>query len=216
MSSLLPPRNSARQAITTATNATFSLQLIDESISTGAKQVTPATICNDSFKLTDALALEGAIVASYIFEDAFPYATNKLNHEGAWAQATSLQTSKLIVISFKRSLHFRKDCGIFCEGEWEQQRQLDGHTDLIGFGFIDLVGIVGLICIDLIGDIDFICLVGLVGFIGLFDFIGVIRLLGLNHLVGFVGISCLNDLIGHVSLVGLLGFIRLVDFIGVI
>jgi len=47
------------------------------------KQVDPATICTDSFKLIDALASEGAIVASYIFEDAFPYATNESNHEGA-------------------------------------------------------------------------------------------------------------------------------------
>ena len=47
ISSLLLPRDSARPAITTATNATFSLQLIVESFSTGAKQVAPATIRND-------------------------------------------------------------------------------------------------------------------------------------------------------------------------
>ncbi len=76
-------------SITTGTNATFSLQLIVETFSTGAKQVAPATICDDSFKLIDALASEGAIFASYIFEDAIPYTTNKSNHEGAWAQATS-------------------------------------------------------------------------------------------------------------------------------
>jgi hypothetical protein len=67
-------------AITTATNATFLLQLIIESFSTGAEQVAPATIRDDSFKLIDALALEGAIFASYIFEDAIPYATNESNH----------------------------------------------------------------------------------------------------------------------------------------
>jgi hypothetical protein len=86
----------------------------------GAQQVAPATICINSFKLIDALASEGAIFAPYIFQDAFY--TKELNHEGACAQATSLQTSKLIVMYSKTSLHFRKDCSIFCEGEWEQQR----------------------------------------------------------------------------------------------
>ncbi len=33
----------------------------------------------------------------------------------------SFQTSKLIVIYSKKSLHFREDCGMFCEGEWEEQ-----------------------------------------------------------------------------------------------
>jgi hypothetical protein len=42
-----------------------------------------------TIQVIDALALEGAIFASYTFEDAIPYATNKSNHEGAWAQATS-------------------------------------------------------------------------------------------------------------------------------
>jgi len=97
ISSLLLPRDSTRPAITTARNATFSLQLIVELFSTGFKQVTSATIHNDPFKLIDALALEGAIFAPYIFEDAFT-PTNKSNHEGAWAQATSCQNSKLIVI----------------------------------------------------------------------------------------------------------------------
>ncbi len=78
-------------AIMLAMHAIYSLQLIVESFSTGAKQVVPATIHNDSFKLIDALALEGAIFAPYIFEDAFTYAANKSNHEGAWAQATSFQ-----------------------------------------------------------------------------------------------------------------------------
>jgi hypothetical protein len=87
---LLPPIRDD-PAITTATNANFSLQLIVESFFTGAKQVTPATICNNSFKMIDTLASEGAIFAPYIFEDAFTYAANKLNHEGAWAQATSFK-----------------------------------------------------------------------------------------------------------------------------
>ena len=121
----------------------------------------------------------------------------------------------MIVIYSKRSLHFREDCGIFCEGEWEQQRRHDGHT-----GLVDLIG-----------------LVGFVDFIGLNNFIG---LIGLNGLVGIVGLSCLDDLIGldhfGIGVVGCTGFglngtsllvgftggvfsivsfIRLVDFIGV-
>jgi hypothetical protein len=52
----------------TATNANFSLQLIVESFYTEAKQFAPATICNDSFNLIDALASEGALFAPYIFE----------------------------------------------------------------------------------------------------------------------------------------------------
>jgi len=61
ISSLLLPRASACPAITTATNATFSLQLIVELFSRGFKQVASATIINDPFKLIDALASEGAI-----------------------------------------------------------------------------------------------------------------------------------------------------------
>jgi hypothetical protein len=87
------------------THAGYSLQLIVESFSMGAKQVAPATIHNHSFKLIGALASEGALFAPCIFEDAFTYAI-KLNHEGAWAQAISFLASKLIVIYPKTSLHF--------------------------------------------------------------------------------------------------------------
>jgi hypothetical protein len=64
------------------------------------------------------LASEGALFALYIFEDALTCA-NELNHEGAWAQATSFQASKLIVNFFEVSLHFCEDCRIFCEEEWQ-------------------------------------------------------------------------------------------------
>ncbi len=57
--------------------------------------ITPATIRDDSFKLIDALASEGAIFAPYIFEDSFT-PTHESNHEREWAQATSRQTSKLL------------------------------------------------------------------------------------------------------------------------
>ena len=87
ISSLLLHCDFARPAITTPTNSDFSLQLIVEPFSTGAEQVTPTTIRNDSFKLIDVLSLEGAICAPYTFEDAFTY-THESNHEGAWAQAS--------------------------------------------------------------------------------------------------------------------------------
>jgi hypothetical protein len=48
-----------------ATHAIYSLQLIVESFSTGAKLVALATICNDSFKLIVAMASEGVIFAPY-------------------------------------------------------------------------------------------------------------------------------------------------------
>jgi hypothetical protein len=102
---LLPVQDDS--AIMIATNVNFSLQLILEYFSTGAKLVAPATICNNSFKLIDALPSEGAKFPTYIFQDAFY--TIELNHEGACAQATSFQTSKLIVIYSKASFHFRKD-----------------------------------------------------------------------------------------------------------
>ena len=75
-------------AIMLTMHAIYSLKLIVESFSTGAKQVAPATIHNNLFKLIVALASEGACFATYIFDNAFTYA-NKLNHEGVRAQANS-------------------------------------------------------------------------------------------------------------------------------
>jgi hypothetical protein len=103
-------------AIMMAAHTRYSLQLIVESFSMGAHQMAPATICTNLFKLIDTLASEGAIFAPYIFQDTF-YA-NRLNHEEECAQATSFQTSKLIVIYSKTSLHSHKDCGIFCAAEY--------------------------------------------------------------------------------------------------
>jgi hypothetical protein len=56
----------------------YSLQLIVESFSTEAKQVAPATIHNNLFKLIVALASEGIHFAPYIFDNAITYA-NELN-----------------------------------------------------------------------------------------------------------------------------------------
>jgi hypothetical protein len=86
----LMPHDFARPAITTATNGDFSLQLIVESLSTGAHHlVTPATILDDSFKLIDVLALEGAMFAPYIFEDASAR-TNKSSKFAVASQAMVL------------------------------------------------------------------------------------------------------------------------------
>jgi hypothetical protein len=145
---------------------------------------------------------------------------DKSNHEGAWAQATSFQTSKLIVIYSKTSLHFCKDCRIFCEGEWEQQRQLNRHTNLVGVGlivhislvgcteFIGLDGLIGCIgCNDLIGIVS---LVGLVGIVGLIGCNGLVGLIGLVDLIDHIG--C-NGFVGHIGLVGLIKLIKLINLI---
>jgi hypothetical protein len=132
------------------------------------------------------------------------------------------RASKLIVIYSKRSLYFREDCGIFCEGEWEQQRHLNGHT-----GLVDFIGLVGLI--RLIGLVDFISDVGLVGLNGcanlidlqpthdLVDHYGVIGradLIILIKIVGYNGQISLVSLIDRISLVILNGFIGHISFIG--
>jgi hypothetical protein len=71
--------------------------------------------------------------------------------------------SCLIVNSSKTSLHFGKDCGIFCEEEWEHQCQwrLNRHNKLIKLNsaivrinsLIGLVGLSLLYCIGLVGRI---------------------------------------------------------------
>jgi hypothetical protein len=55
-------------AIMLTAHAIYSLQLIVESFSTGVKQVAPATIHNNLFKLIVALASEGAHFALYILK----------------------------------------------------------------------------------------------------------------------------------------------------
>jgi hypothetical protein len=191
-----------------------SINKLTESLSTGAKQVASATIPNESFKLIDALA-----------------------SEGAWAQTTSFQTSKLIVIS-KTSLHFREDCGMFCEGEWEQKRRFDGPDSIIGLvGFVGLIDIGGL---DIIGQHTGIDLVGhhtgigpidctspnglnlVIGHVSLIDCIGLNGHIGRNGLIdhmGFVGrILDSNGLIGLISLVGfgIISFVSLISLISLV
>ena len=86
----------------------------------------------------------------------------------------------MIVIS-KISLHFREDCGIFCEGEWE-------HAQSVGFivGFLTLVNcwVIGLIgLIDIIGLVGQIFLVSFINLIGL-GFAGRNEPIGLGVLNG--------------------------------
>jgi hypothetical protein len=99
----------------------------------------------------------------------------------------------------KISLHFRKDCRIFCEGEWEQSQQLtqifDNNSNaaisqqLIGLGQTGLIGLFGHIgSVDHNGSVD---RNGLAGFIGL-------------GLVGFIGFGLIS-LVSGFSLVGLSG-----------
>jgi hypothetical protein len=64
---------------------------------------------------------------------------------------------------FQKILHFREDCGIFCDGEREQQRRLNKHNGLVGFiGPNGLTGLIGLIAL----------IIGLIGLVGLNDCIG--------------------------------------------
>jgi hypothetical protein len=90
------------------------------------------------------------------------------------------QTLKLIVKYSKISLHFREDCGTFCEGEWVQHWQFDepnviiGHNCLFGFGFVGHISLT-----NLIGSIGCICLSG------------IISISGLSCLIGFNGFGSL-------------------------
>ena len=78
------------------------------------------------------------------------------------------QSSKLIVKYSKISLHFHKDCGTFCVGEWVQHRQLDEHNGLVGLSLINHSGLARLTGFDgLIGLINFIGLDVLIGLSGL-------------------------------------------------
>ena len=136
ISSLLLPRDLECPAITTATNATFSLQLIVESFSSGAKQVAPATILDDSFKLIDTLASEGARFAQILYHQPSDLDSSQLivdlisiNQSSKNIINSSFKLQKLIVIYSKRSLHFREDCGIFCEGEWRQHNDAKNNSD---------------------------------------------------------------------------------------
>ncbi len=121
------------------------------------------------------------------------------------------ESFKLIDVS-KTTLHFREDCGMFCEGEWEQKRRFNGHAGIIGLvGFVGLVDIGGL---DIVGQHTGIDLVGHHTGIGP---VGCTSPNGLNLVIGHVGlINCIglnghircNSLISHMGLVGHTGLAR--------
>jgi hypothetical protein len=124
------------------------------------------------------------------------------------ASATISNKSFMLIDVSKTSLHFREDCGMFCEGEWEQKRRFNGHTGIVGLG--------------LIGHPDLARLTGLVGFIGLIDFIGLIGLISLDdlRLMSLISLSALLacwliGLISHVNGFSLDG-LKYVDHISLV
>jgi hypothetical protein len=143
----------------------------------------------------------------------------------------------------KISLHFCKDCKIFCEGvkgsgvvEQNLPLPLISTTAAAAKpnGLIchnDLVDYNGLVSrnnhINHIGFIDHKSLIGFAGHIGLDGFIGLVScncIIGLinlaalsNHwLIGLIGVIGfgLSSLVGHNNLVALIGYNGLVSFIG--
>jgi hypothetical protein len=169
-----------------------SFKLIVESSSEGAQ---PAPTL-----LFDEPRGHGLIVDSF----SIPYS------EGAQASQNNFNDSKI-------SLHFCKDYGIFCEGEWEQIIKRDGiaiinknnknNLQLLDIGLISFIDF-GFNKIN-----GFVGLVGLIGFIGHIGLIGHNILFGLGHdnhngfvnifsLIG-IGFAGLNCLLGQISLIDL-------------
>jgi hypothetical protein len=115
----------------------------------------------------------------------------------------------LIVIYSKKSLHFREDCEMFCEGEWEEQSQQPKHNLVDHYRVIGRVDLINRISIG--GQVN---LVGLVD-LGLVSHNG----LGLNGIslvgLGFFGVNGLISVVSFVDHISLLiGQISLVNPIG--
>jgi hypothetical protein len=110
------------------------------------------------------------------------------------------RASQLIVIYSKKFLHFREDCVIICEGEWQPKHDLVDHYGVIGRTdlIIDLIKIV-----DYNNQISLVSLINRISLVSLSGFIDHISFIGLS-IVGFVGLSLvsLSGLISHSSLVG--------------
>ncbi len=221
-----------RPAITMATHAKYSLQLIVESLFLLRNEDNSETMASSLllFCVKDAPAIMMATHADYslqlIVESLFTGA--KLV-----ASATIPNKSfKLIDVS-KTSLRFRKDCGMFCEGKWEQKRRFDGNAGIIGLvGFVGLVDIGGLDIvsqhtgIDLVGHHTGIGPVGcispnglnlVIGHVGLIDCIGLNGHIGCNGLIDHMGLVGHTDLastsINSLSLISLV-CLSLIGFIG--
>jgi hypothetical protein len=71
--------------------------------------------------------------------------------------------SKLIVIYSKIFFHFREDCRIYCEGEWEYKEQPDQIFYGDGKAFINTNDKPNL---PLSGLVSYNCFAGLIGFVG--------------------------------------------------
>jgi hypothetical protein len=54
------------------------------------------------------------------------------------SEGARVPTSKLIVIYSKKFLHFREDCVIICEGEWEEQSQQPKHDLVDNYGVVTI------------------------------------------------------------------------------
>ena len=153
-----------------ATHAKLKLQLIVASIRRALNARSTTSIQENNFQL--------------IVEHLIPHSEGEyiysLDHEGV--RATPHYSGQLIVHSIvsgiskptqmiveskysKRFLHFREDCGIFCEGEWVFGHNLAFGRNL-GFGLVNLVGFIGVgLIVSLIGRLD--SLGGLIGHISL-------------------------------------------------
>jgi hypothetical protein len=231
---LLLPCNFECPAITMANHAKYSLQLIVESLFLLCDEDNSEIMASSLllFCVKDAPAIMMATHADYslqlIVESLFTGAKQVVS-------ATIPNKSfKLIDVS-KTSLHFRKDCGMFYEGEWEQKRRFSGHTGIIDISFNGVSGIIGQIrlslliglCIGLNGHIRHNGLINHMGLAGHTDIASasiislVGRIVDRNGLIGlislinfgvisFVGLICLISLVG-LSLNGLIGQI---GFIG--
>jgi len=169
-------------------------------------------------------------------------AANESNHEGAWALATSFQTFKLIVIYSKKSLHFREDCGMFCEGEWESKSN-SSTTTASSTAMALLTSLASSTSSDWIASLESsasaaltislalssssltstvarnglinISIVGQVGLVGLVNLSDLIS--GHNDLVGFFGLSLVR-LVVPISFSGINGLadqISIISLIGV-
>jgi hypothetical protein len=243
---LLLPSVQDNPAIMMATHAEYSLQLIVESLFLLCGKDNSETMASSLllFCIKDAPAIMMVTHADYslqlIVESFFTGAKQV-------ASATIPNGSSMLIVTYfkkiKTSLHFRKDCRLFCEGEWEQKRRFNGHTGIIGISFNGVSGIIGQIslslliglCIGLNGHIRRNGLIDHMGFAGhtdiasasIISLVGCIvnpnGLIGLISLVGFgvisfVSLSFINSL-SLTSLVGLIGFIGLsntgvIGFIG--
>jgi hypothetical protein len=229
-----------------ATHAKYSLQLIVESLFLLRDEDNLETMASSLllFCVKDAPAIMMVTHADYslqlIVEPLFTGAKQV-------ASATIPNGSSMLIVTYvkkiKTSLHFCKNCGMFCEGEWEQKRHFNGHTGIIGISFNGVSGVISQIslslliglCIGLNGHIRRNCLIDHMGLAGHTDIasasiislvgcivnhnglIGLISLIGFG-VISFIGLSLINSL-SLTSLVGLIGFIGLsntgvIGFIG--